>query len=460
MPVLEKEQFAVEAIPGRDENGDDMLVLIAKRTYRLDPVAGVCTLEGIDAQPPIHGDDKYDDTEDMLAAEMIEDGEMAPYKPKTDVIVRGKAYAPNGVPVPEFEVSFQVGPLRKRLRILGPRRATWQPPQKETDKELVPRPPLISEPKPIAKLPLSWKNAWGGWSPLVPWLPPKMREGKPEESAGTVPCPFNTIGKGFAIGHSRLAIDGLELPGIEDPDRPILPEQLGRDPARLMEWDIVPAGCGPVSKGSWMRACFAGFDPVAKKEAQVRIDEMVVGMDPNKPDDVPTIRSLLEYQPPDLDGRFYNAAPLDQQVDSLKGDETVRLVNLDKNGKTAFNLPGKAPIVTLDRGRGLEAVAPRLDTLVIDREAERVTLVWRGRLRMASLDEMATYPNFDLKVREVQVGLEDRELRKITDEQGWGAPSAPTPRPEPDLAAEKAAREKAREIAKKKEILKKKVGLA
>ncbi len=462
MPVLEKEGFAVEAVPGRDERGDDILVVIAKRTYRLDPAKGACTLDGIDAQPPVHGDDVYEDAEDLLKADLVEDGEMAPFKPKADVIVRATAHAPGGKPLPSFEVSIQVGGLSKTLKVIGPRQAVWRAPRKETGKELVPRDPEFTEPKPIAKMPVSWKNAYGGWSPIVPWIPPAQRESKSEDPppAGYAPCPFNMQGKGFAIGHSRTAIDGLELPCIEDPAKPLTPDQVGRDPSRILEWDVVPAGFGPVSKASCMRACFAGLDPVAARQEQARVDEQVVGMDPDDPAQRPVLQALLDYRPQELDGRFYNAAPLDQQVPELRGDEKVRLVNLDPSGKTVFELPGRAPVVTLDRGRGIEAVAPGLDTLVIDRPAERVTMVWRGRLRLpGGLAGIEAYPKFDLGVVEVAAGLQQDEVRRLTEASGWEVPPEGPAVAPPDPREDEEARRKAREIAKKKAALRRRLGM-
>lgn len=456
MPVFASERFAVEALPGRDERGDPILVVVAKRTYRLDPDKGACTLDGIEAQPPIHVQDLYDDAKDPLDAEMIEDGELAPFKPRADVIVRGKAYAPRGEAVPQFEVSVRVGGLEKRLRITGPRKAVWRPPQKETAKEMVPSPPLFTDPQPIRTLPLSWRHAWGGRSPLVPWMPAKAQEaaGGAQEPVGPIPCPFNPIGKGFATGFSREAIDGLDLPCIEDPKRPLTPEQVGRDLATLLDWDVLPAGFGPVSRVSLMRASFFGLDPVEAEAAQARLDEQVVGMDPDDPEQVPVIESLLDFKIPELDGRYHNAAPPDQQVDALRGDEAVRLENLDPKGTTAFDLPGHAPVVTLDRGRGLEPVAPRLDTLVIDREACTVTLVWRGRLRLSSLEEFSRYAKFDLAVVEVGAGMQEDEIRRIRDAQGWEPPSdAPPAAPEPDAQAQAEQKKKAREIARKKAAL-------
>lgn len=45
--------------------------------------------------------------------------------------------------------------------------------------------------------------------------------------------------------------------------------------------------------------------------------------------------------PADFDTGYYQAAPVDQQIDHLNGNEVVELVNLTRNGRTVFRLPKK-----------------------------------------------------------------------------------------------------------------------
>jgi len=521
MPLVEKDNFTVELVPGKDAEGQDALVLIAKRTYRLDPATGACTLDGIDAQPPIHGDDVYAEGGDFFTDVLAEDGEMAPWKPKVDVVVRATAYAPGGKPVPRFEAAVKVGPWQKRLAVIGNRRCTWQPPKKETKKETVFRPPLVSEPEPIAECPVTWRHAYGGSSPILPLIPPDLRaqfeadlqakreaaaaaakadaaksepgadveafqqgatqtiDLKAVEAAGRdamlaptdaasdvgadgtqvlrvgstveageawdealrgpkpvaaeapkaelpddrIPCPFNPVGKGFALGHSREALDGLVLPNLEDPARPIRPEDLARDLTRILEPDLVPAGLGFVAKGAWLRAQFAGYSPEEAAAARAQADEQLGQLDPDDPMQRPAIEALSAFEPKPFDPTFYNGAPLDQQLPDLVGDEVVTLTNLDPTGQTQFQLPGRAPLVTLDRGRGPEPVLPRLDTLVIDRVAERVTLVWRGHLPYGGPDELNTYQKLVGDVRDLSLP-EQREqaarLRRPSVDQEGG----------------------------------------
>jgi len=520
MPLVEKNDFVVELVPGRDDAGREVLVLVAKRTWRLDPATGTCTLDGVGKQPPVHGDDVYADGGTFLDDVLQEDGELAPFKRRVDVVVRATAHAPGGRPVPRFEASVQVGSWQKRLAVIGDRRCVWQPPAKETRKEIVFRPPLFTEPEPFAKCPVTWRHAYGGSSPVLPLLPPDKREayladqqarreaaaaakkaaeapaaapsdlesfqqgetqtldlkevqarearlapggtprdvgddgtevlrvGDMAEAGGTwdealrgpkpqaapapraelpddrIPCPFNPVGRGYALGHSKEALDGLALPNLEDPARPLLPEQVSRDLTRILEPEVLPAGFGFLAKGAWQRAQFAGYGPDEAAAAQARVDEQLGTLDPEDPAQRPAVEALMAFDPKPFDPRFWNAAPPDQQLSDLAGDEVVRLVNLDPSGHTQFQLPGRAPLLTLDRGRGPEPVLPRLDTLVIDRDAERVTLVWRGHLPYGGADELKAYKKLVGDVRDLTLP----EAREQAAALRVGGPSDPQER--------------------------------
>ncbi len=86
--------------------------------------------------------------------------------------------------------------------------------------------------------------------------------------------------------------------------------------------------------------------------------------------------------PPQLDPGFFNAAPLDQQLDALRADERIVLEHL---------LPGHARLVTNlvpveprgrveIPGRATEELALRCDTLSVDTDRGTCTLTWRALL--------------------------------------------------------------------------------
>lgn len=220
-----------------------------------------------------------------------------------------------------------------------------------------------------------------------------------------VTCPQNPVGKGFAIHNLPETIDGLELPLIEDPARPIRPEDIPRELSTMMEEAAVllPAGVGFFPKYWWPRTMKSGVMPRDKEASQHAVDQQIVKLDPAKPEEKAQLDSLVDFEVPLMKPEYHSGAMPGLQVEKLVGDEDVVLTNLDPQGTTMFKLPGDYPHVTLDRGRGKEPVLVRLDTLVIDREGEQVTMLWRGALPFGGLAEFETYRRFDIDVKESAV---------------------------------------------------------
>ena len=593
--MVEKNRYVAEYLPTVDFDKRDVIAFIVKRTYKLDTFEG--RLEPLEEQPPVAiQDEPHDDDADAPSVKF--EADFVPFKPKVDIVFVGKAYAPGGKPSPEFECALRVGPYRKRLRILGPRKARYVPPEKQPkiDKktglpkdEIIQPPPLFTAPEPIAEVELRMSNAYGGASVVVPadeeafkkaiedakkdkeekekkkeedakkeaeeekkkaedekkkpdaffggaggaekgadgalklddplapiqeepeeaaavdvkalrdewgkvgtagevakskdgatmaidlstlgetleavdleseyrksaagqaapeevveqggtralkigdmvevedadWaarerenlseadrarrdaLEEARRKAKAEEDKGwpIVTCPQNPVGKGFAIHNLPETIDGIDLPLIEDPARPLRPEDIPRELSSLMDQDtvVMPAGMGWFSKTWWPRTSLAGVMPHEKEETQRKVDEHIVKLDPSKPDDRAQLESLVNFEVPVMQPAYYNGAMPGLQVDKLVGDEDVHLVNLDAAGNTLFKLPGDYPHVLLDRGRGKEPILVHLDTLVIDREDEKVTMVWRGHLPYGGFPELETYLKFDIDIKESDV---------------------------------------------------------
>ncbi|MCL4807031.1 MAG: DUF2169 domain-containing protein, partial [Thermoanaerobaculia bacterium] len=134
-------------------------------------------------------------------------GEIAPRKPKTDVIVLGRALAPAGEAVRSMTVSVVVGAFRHSLAVFGDRR--WE----RGAGGLRP-----SEPVPFREMPVTWTNAFGG---------------KVRTPVGEWPNTDNPEGKGFLMDGADA--EGAPLPNVEDP------KALVRSPQDLPR----PVGWGP-----------------------------------------------------------------------------------------------------------------------------------------------------------------------------------------------------------------------
>lgn len=165
-------------------------------------------------------------------------------------------------------------------------------------------------------------------------------------------------GPGFDLNPVGRGHGTMSLPNIEDPLRTIA----------TSDDRAAPAGFGPVALTLAPRTMMNGT-----------YDDSYV-------------KTRWPWLAADTDWRVFNAAPLDQQIDGyLYGGESIHLVNL-LPGKPDFRthlplLRVRCPLgYTFKDGR-TETHDPRmvLDTVVVDTDAQIVTLVWRGRVPAPSI---------------------------------------------------------------------------
>ena len=249
--------------------------------------------------------------------------EGAFFKPATDVVLVGHAHAP-APGTRELVAELRVGPVHKRVRVVGDR--TWFKSLGGIG---------ITPPAPFERLPLRYERAFGGWDRSA------------RDSAQHLFEPRNPVGTGFRAKGSRFE-EGLLLPNLESPTEPL--RAWGQRPA--------PTGFGFIEPHWQPRAAFAGTYDEAWQKSR---------------------RPLL---PRDFDRRFLNGAPGDQLAQGyLRGGEPVLLAHVTPRGPLSFRLPALPPMrVVAPRARDLDDVdlELRLDTVVLDTDAMKLFLVWRG----------------------------------------------------------------------------------
>jgi hypothetical protein len=310
--------FAFEPLFMADEEGRPLLVPVAKATYdiagrglTLAPSQEAVNPAGVPNGDPAETSYKYEP-------------ECALPKLSTDVVLVGSAVAPKGG-TREMLVAFQVGTLRKGVRVLG-------------DRVFVKGAVGVAMTNPVAfeRIPLRWERAFGGWD-----------RSHPEEKKHTFE-PRNPVGVGHRGGGSRFE-EGLPCPNLEEPTRPF--KGWGDHPP--------PAGFGFTSPSWQPRAKFAGtYDENWEK----------------------TRAPLL---PKDFDRRYFSAAAPDLVAKGfLRGDEAVVASGVSKDGGVSFKLPGIAsPRLTVAHaGRKDQPVPLNLDTVIVDTDENKVFLFWRGQL--------------------------------------------------------------------------------
>jgi hypothetical protein len=240
-------------------------------------------------------------------------------KKTTDVVLVGHAYAPPGATVKQTDVGLRVGSLQKVLRVFGDR--TWGTFG-------------ASSPQPFERMPLVYERAYGGVDAMSS-QPEKDWEWR------------NPVGRGFAIS-SRHAAD-RPLPNVEDPSN------------LISSWDDrpPPAGFGAIACHWQPRVAFAGtYDEHWLKTRQPLLAE-------------------------DLDDRYFQCAPLDQQTpEFLRGGEPVALHNLTPGGSLRFVLPKLYLGFETHFYDGSKEVHQnrKLHTVILEPDFPRVSLVWHSAL--------------------------------------------------------------------------------
>ncbi len=227
-------------------------------------------------------------------------------KPGTDVIVVAKAYPPAGKAVTSFDVLVQVGPLKKALRIFGPR--VWT--QGGAG---------LTRPGPAIETEMRYDYSFGGVDDSDP--------------AALLEEPRNPVGAGMV--RDGNALTHKTAPSIEDIE--VLISSFRTRPP--------PANIGPVGRSYEPRRRYAGTY------------------------DKTWIEARAPLPPDDFDDRFNNcASPGMTLATPLQGGEEVALMGLvPGGGGLKFTLP-KVPLeITFEiKGKEPIVVRPPMDTLLID----------------------------------------------------------------------------------------------
>ncbi|MGE5152641.1 MAG: DUF2169 domain-containing protein [Bdellovibrio bacteriovorus] len=335
--------FAAERTWVRDRDGAEIWLVAVRCAFDIAPDG---TTTPSDPQAPVVSIPEPADPKDPAAGIKL-DSDLVRTKVTTDVLLHGQAHAPGGRPVTELDVGFRVGPVFKRLRVIGDR--LWRGGS-----------PTLAE--PFVRMPLVWTRAFGGYDPASRSGPNPRWDIR------------NPAGTGFAL--SAASAEGLNLPNIESLDRPI----------RHWSDRPEPVGTGPIPAHWEPRAQLAGtYD--ARWEAE-----------------------RFPLLPLDFDNRHYQCAPRDQQAPRfLTGGEPVVLINLTPSGELKLNLPRiRLGLETFFyTGERRRHDPPRLHSVILEPDLPRVSLVWHSALPCHPLTTRLKHTRIDLK-QDLSKGLASR----------------------------------------------------
>jgi hypothetical protein len=298
-----------------DKQGRKRCVVVLKATFEVDP-DGECR-PAAEQMPFVYADEHYGDPG---TTSIRYESEFAPMKPRADVLVNASAIPPSGRPVTQLEVALEGPGISKRAIVTGDR--VWE-------RGLLGVKP--SDPVPFTSMPIVWDRAFGG-SDLT-----HEKESKRGSEMR------NLVGLGYRTNGDQESLVGTAIPNIERIDR-----QIGK-------WSDKPEpiGFGPLGRGWQPRIKFAGtYD-------QKWMDE------------------TLPFLPEDFDDRYFQAAPLDQQIAQLPAGATFTCSNMSEGGRFVARLPSMHARVdfSFDNRTETRVLAP--DTLIVEPNLKRLIMVGR-----------------------------------------------------------------------------------
>jgi hypothetical protein len=320
MKLVNQTPFSVGWTQGFTAQGRELVAVATRATYRL---SGGPEPTLAPTQQPVLDADVLG--VDPARNAPVHENDLAHYKPRCDVLVHACAYAPGGVPLPRVDIAMRVGSCQKSFRVTGPR--VW------THSRLGGA--LASSPLPFVRQEITYDLAFGG-TDIDPDDPSRFEVYMPN------PC-----GSGFC--HYTKNLDQMRLAQTEEIAAPIANP---RDNYR-------PMALGPIGRSWAPRYTYAGtYDQRWRDER-------------------------LPFFPDDFDYQYFQAAPADQQIPHPVGGESIVLINLDPSGQLVSTIPRQGVHIVFVRHRDKDEVLPaKLDTIVIEPEHDRLTLVWRAFAQM------------------------------------------------------------------------------
>jgi hypothetical protein len=320
MPNLENlTPFAAISLPSMAPDGTDLLLVVVSGRFALPPAGRLSAAppRPSEEQRPVQLEDVHHGPPD--ASSLRYEGQSAPLRRATDVLLLGQAWAPRGVAAGRVDVALAVAPhFVKTAAVFGERVFT------QGVGRVTP-----SAPRPFVSMPLVYERAFGG--------------AEPGDHVPRAYEPRNPVGRGFFTS----AAGALYQPAanIEDPHDLI--GSVSDRPA--------PRGFGPIARSWQPRVGFAGTY------------------------DQRWLEELAPNWPPDFDARFFQAAPPDQQVQGyLQGGERVAVGGVAPEGDIHFEVPRERLLLKgYFRGR-VERRRMVIDSLVIEPDEGVFTLTWRA----------------------------------------------------------------------------------
>ena len=321
MELLNATKMQADYTLGMEPSGREWLVVAVKGTFRIADRAGD-EAELTEEQEPLVMADTFSGEPGYSAP--VHEVDFAPCKGRCDVLLHGSAYATGGKPASRVQVGLKIGSIAKTFAVVGDRH--WE----ASATTIGP-----GYPGNFTVMPISYDRAFGGLDNFL---------ADPDTHRAYMP---NPVGKGYHEHLSDVLVDGAPMPNTEELKRPVtMPNQAYR-----------PMAFGPIGRN---------WEPRYK----------LAGTYDRKWHD-----HVFPFLPSDFDEGYYQAAPIDQQMDYPRGGEEVMLLNMTPSGRTIFRLPTvEVPVVFFNNDHTKHETSGVIDTIVLEPDAGTFTMTWRAAL--------------------------------------------------------------------------------
>ncbi|MCE3603002.1 DUF2169 domain-containing protein [Massilia sp. P8910] len=322
--IVGSKHLTVDISCALDVTGREHLVVVAKATWQI-PAAG----QRPRPLPPqaLELVDVF--VGDPADSAMLYGADMVRFKPRCDVLFNASAHAPVGEPVQELVAAWQVGELRKGVKVHGARQ--WR--RRFGIVSLSPAATFLQVPLHFGMAfggTRTYKKGWGAAAPL--WTEAQLT---------------NPVGLGWFGSRADEEVEGQPAPHLEALD----------DPVRKPDGKQAPVAFSAIARHWQPRPRFAGtYDEQWRK-------------------------NVFPYMPDDFDDQYNQCAPADQQMSYPVGQEQVVLRNMMAGRPDVrFKLPKLDNVqVRILRGDySTEVALAPADTLYFEPDEQRFSVVWRA----------------------------------------------------------------------------------
>ncbi|TRX72844.1 DUF2169 family type VI secretion system accessory protein [Pseudomonas mangiferae] len=308
-----------------------------------------------------------------------EESDLAPFKPRCDVILHGYAHAPGGQPARGWPVRLRLSEPAAELTKEGEVHRVL------LDKTLAVRSPGIFREGPlgwkyvagdaVARIPLRWEQTFGGHCQIPNEA--HSRDPRQPEWLLNEACYANPLGQGWLEKRFFRLLERTNQPIPRVLPAPSLsyPGEWLDEPwmAHQPEANLLPRGMAEVASRYRYRP--AGFGVVGRAWTP-RLQRAGTY-------DARWLAERWPRLPQDFDFAYWNGAPLDQQIAWPSPRVRIELWNvLDPryclDGHVSLELPGhRAFFLAWFAGEVPFPIQPVIDTVLIDGDQRRVSLTWR-----------------------------------------------------------------------------------